>query len=425
MGGRVMQWVGALLVLAVLASHIPGAASSSVEWTKVGEKVWLSPGEGIDLRTGGPGDDLIFDGDLIRARHGLQSAGGSRFIDYDLAPPATGYADAIDTSANAYDRIVVRLADGGYAQVTLGMASFSFMVYTGLLLEEWAVIEGAGSDAAAGLTSKGQAKMTVDSPWAEANGVAVQLDVVPQLLDGHLMIPLRFVGEALGLDMVWDGAEQKVTVSDGAVHLTLWVDNAVGMFNGTGRQLAYPPTLVQNRLLVPYSGVGEALGAPASFDAATGAVSMGGPAAPAVTARAAEGDGQSHFQATWLNTYKNGWISAAQDASPDFYLTLHADGTARVIQTITGTIGAQTYAVNLEYKGTYSLNPLRAELKLQPALKGWETLEHKMPYWQEMTVTGTLAADQSRIDNLQINDRAAKSGAATPARRAPAPGQAR
>ncbi|RAU91046.1 stalk domain-containing protein [Paenibacillus sp. YN15] len=53
----------------------------------------------------------------------------------------------------------------------------------------------------------------VDKPTALVNGVEQTLDVAPIILNGRTMIPLRFVGESLGLHLDWDGAEQKITLT--------------------------------------------------------------------------------------------------------------------------------------------------------------------------------------------------------------------
>ncbi|CAB3395528.1 copper amine oxidase N-terminal domain-containing protein [Kyrpidia spormannii] len=58
------------------------------------------------------------------------------------------------------------------------------------------------------------AKMTVGSNTMVVNGVAVQMDVAPELYnDGRVMLPIRWIGQALGAQLTWDQNTQTVTVT--------------------------------------------------------------------------------------------------------------------------------------------------------------------------------------------------------------------
>ncbi|WP_157935563.1 copper amine oxidase N-terminal domain-containing protein [Kyrpidia spormannii] len=58
------------------------------------------------------------------------------------------------------------------------------------------------------------AKMTVGSTTMVVNGVAVQMDVAPELYnDGRVMLPIRWIGQALGAQLSWDQNTQTVTVT--------------------------------------------------------------------------------------------------------------------------------------------------------------------------------------------------------------------
>lgn len=415
---RVTGWV----LLVMLLALVPTMAIAAEEWQRVGNKRWLDRSEGINLATGKAGNDLVFDGDFISAPNGMQVLSESRFVDFDLTPPTSGYTTSLSTSQNVYNRIVVRLGDGGYAQVRLGMASSSGLVYTGLFLEEWVVKKGTGKPDP---ILRGEIKMKLNSAEAVGNGLPATLDVAPQLVGGQVMVPLRYVGETLKVSLRWDAREQKVSIAGELLDMTLWVGKNTATLNGQTVTLPQAPTMVKNRLLIPLTGAGEALAGKVSYDANSGAITMGAAGsaqAPTTPAQAAE-TGVTHFGAIFINGYENGMASNAASARPDFYLTLNDDGTARVILTVTTLFGSVGVAVNLEYKGTYTLNPLNVTLKLQPAAKGWETMHHSDLGWQQMTVTGSLSADKTKIEKLMINGSAAKSGSATQIKRVPDPGE--
>lgn len=57
----------------------------------------------------------------------------------------------------------------------------------------------------------------IDWPQAKLNGWAKKIDphdmdVVPVIMNGRTLLPLRFVAEALGLDVVWDPTTKKITI---------------------------------------------------------------------------------------------------------------------------------------------------------------------------------------------------------------------
>ncbi|MBX6395394.1 MAG: copper amine oxidase N-terminal domain-containing protein, partial [Alicyclobacillaceae bacterium] len=57
-------------------------------------------------------------------------------------------------------------------------------------------------------------KMTVGSNTMIVNGVAVQMDVAPELYnDGRVMLPIRWIGQALGAELSWDQNTQTVTIT--------------------------------------------------------------------------------------------------------------------------------------------------------------------------------------------------------------------
>lgn len=56
-------------------------------------------------------------------------------------------------------------------------------------------------------------QMTVGSKTMLLNGAAIVMDVAPEIVSGRTMIPLRFAGQALGAEILWDAATQTVTVN--------------------------------------------------------------------------------------------------------------------------------------------------------------------------------------------------------------------
>ena len=55
--------------------------------------------------------------------------------------------------------------------------------------------------------------MTVDSALATVNGRRVTMHSPVRVIDGHTMVPLRFVAESLGHEIIWNNANRTVTMN--------------------------------------------------------------------------------------------------------------------------------------------------------------------------------------------------------------------
>lgn len=53
-------------------------------------------------------------------------------------------------------------------------------------------------------------KLTIDSNIVEWRRSIIQVDVAPVVIEGRTLVPLRFVGQALGIHVDWDGAARTV-----------------------------------------------------------------------------------------------------------------------------------------------------------------------------------------------------------------------
>jgi hypothetical protein len=58
-------------------------------------------------------------------------------------------------------------------------------------------------------------RLHIGERQASVNGQTVTLDVPAQIIDGSTMVPLRFVGEAIGEQVQWDADQQMVEITTG------------------------------------------------------------------------------------------------------------------------------------------------------------------------------------------------------------------
>jgi hypothetical protein len=95
----------------------------------------------------------------------------------------------------------------------------------------------------------------------------LSFDVQPANVNGRLLVPMRVIFETLGavIDR-WDGATQTVYARKGGISIVLQVGNATAFVNGRPFPLDAPPANLRGRILVPLRFVSEALGAAVAWD---------------------------------------------------------------------------------------------------------------------------------------------------------------
>ncbi|TYP75553.1 copper amine oxidase N-terminal domain-containing protein [Paenibacillus methanolicus] len=94
---------------------------------------------------------------------------------------------------------------------------------------------------------------------AYVNGSEPNFDVAPVKKDGRVLVPFRAIAEALEAEVAWDAATKTITVSKDGVEVKLTLGSAVAYVNGTEVKLDVPGQTVNNRVLVPLRFLSEAL----------------------------------------------------------------------------------------------------------------------------------------------------------------------
>jgi outer membrane protein assembly factor BamB len=120
----------------------------------------------------------------------------------------------------------------------------------------------------------------VGKKTGEVNAKTVNLDVAPFIhkKTGRTMVPLRFIGEALGAKVDWDNAERKVTYTLYGRKIELWIDKATALVNGNPVVVDPPPYIVSGRTVVPLRFVSENLGASVEWDSKSQRITIRFPA---------------------------------------------------------------------------------------------------------------------------------------------------
>lgn len=88
----------------------------------------------------------------------------------------------------------------------------------------------------------------------------------PQSIGGRVLVPLRGVMEKLGAFVGYDGATKTVTAQKGNIDITLRIGDRNARVNGVDRMLDVPAQTINGATMVPLRFMGEALGADIKWD---------------------------------------------------------------------------------------------------------------------------------------------------------------
>ena len=122
-------------------------------------------------------------------------------------------------------------------------------------------------------------KMVIDQKGMLVNGKFVSTDVAPVIRNNRTLVPIRFVTEAVGANVTWDGKLRKVTIELNGNTVELFIGKNTAYVNGVPRKidpnnLKVVPIILHDRTFVPIRFIMEAFGAYVGWDPATRTVTI-------------------------------------------------------------------------------------------------------------------------------------------------------
>lgn len=100
-------------------------------------------------------------------------------------------------------------------------------------------------------------------------GKEIMNDVAPVIKEGRTTLPVRLIAEALDAAVVWDGAEQKVTIEKDGLLIEIFIDQPFAMVNDAPVPLDVPGFIENGRTFLPVKFIAENLGATVLWDDTT------------------------------------------------------------------------------------------------------------------------------------------------------------
>ncbi|MBO5560180.1 MAG: copper amine oxidase N-terminal domain-containing protein [Firmicutes bacterium] len=116
--------------------------------------------------------------------------------------------------------------------------------------------------------------LVIDSPSARINGMEVQLNAAPVIINGRTMVPIRFVSKNLGYTVDWDAEEKKAAISLNDTVIELTQNSEKATVNGEETEIDSPAVNRNGSIFVPLRFIAETLGAEVEWNAESKTVSI-------------------------------------------------------------------------------------------------------------------------------------------------------
>ena len=101
------------------------------------------------------------------------------------------------------------------------------------------------------------------------NGIQLEFDQAPIIVEGRTLVPMRAVFEALGAEVTWNDTLKEATGTLGNQTVLLRIGSKTASVNGVETALDVPAQIVSSRTLVPIRFIAESLNAGVDWDPIT------------------------------------------------------------------------------------------------------------------------------------------------------------
>lgn len=116
------------------------------------------------------------------------------------------------------------------------------------------------------LPGMGQASAANNSIFLDGQELEQPSSAQAGLVNGSVMVPIRVISEGLGYEVGWEKQTGTVAIKQAGKSLQLFIDNPKAVVDGSDVTLSAPPMLQGDTTLVPLRFVGEQMGLKVSWD---------------------------------------------------------------------------------------------------------------------------------------------------------------
>jgi N-acetylmuramoyl-L-alanine amidase len=106
------------------------------------------------------------------------------------------------------------------------------------------------------------------------NEKLLQPEVAPRNVEGSVLVPVRIVAEELGAKVGWNQEKRQVTIEKGDIKLLLTIDKRDILVKGKSKTIEVAPKMIEERSMLPVRVIGEQMGVQFNWDGLTNSVHM-------------------------------------------------------------------------------------------------------------------------------------------------------
>lgn len=106
------------------------------------------------------------------------------------------------------------------------------------------------------------------------DGEELVCDVAPQIIDGRTMVPVRAIFEAVGAEVSYETGTKTVTAVKDDITVIMVIDSTTEEINGEEVTMDTAPVIIEGRTLAPARYVAEAFGCKVGWDGNTKTVDI-------------------------------------------------------------------------------------------------------------------------------------------------------
>ena len=195
-----------------------------------------------------------------------KQGGSTTYKNYYIGTSYMENKESSEITTSQYDKYLATWLNGGISDTAnlSGIPASSLKTWT---IKDGKVTFGAQEE-------NNDIVLTIDKKEASVFGEMKENDVAPLIVNGRTMLPARFVTEALGGEVSWDGDKREVGISKEGVKLVLTIDKDIALLNGEEVKLDAPATIIEGRTYPSVRFIAEALGATVSWNGETKEVTI-------------------------------------------------------------------------------------------------------------------------------------------------------
>ncbi|MGE5391287.1 MAG: copper amine oxidase N-terminal domain-containing protein [Deltaproteobacteria bacterium] len=117
-------------------------------------------------------------------------------------------------------------------------------------------------------------RLVIGDTQAQINGRTVQMPAPARIVNGSTLVPLRFVGEALGCQVSWESSSQTAMVKMIDQTIEVQIGASYASVNGGRIDVKVPAQIINGSTYVPLRFISESLGARVDYTEGTKMVSI-------------------------------------------------------------------------------------------------------------------------------------------------------